>query len=54
MKALQFLMCEEKRSQICLVKAGNEVHGGAMYKFSNEKQANFKLFNLCNRFFKGF
>jgi len=34
--------------------------GGAMGKFSNEKsagscgQVNFKLFNLCKRFFKGF
>ena len=47
-------MCEEKRSQICLVKEGNEVHSGAMDKLSNENKANFKLFNLCNRFFKGF
>ena len=47
-------MWEEKRSQFCLVKAENEVHGAAMDKFSNEKQANFKLFNLCNKFFKGF
>ena len=45
---------EKKRSQICLVKAENEVHSGAMDKFSNEKQANFKLFNLCKRFFTGF
>ena len=47
-------MCEEKGIKICLIKAGNEVHSGVMVKFSNEKQANFKLFNLCNRFFKGF
>ena len=47
-------MCEEKRSQICLVKEGNEVHSGAMDKLSNENKANFKLFNLCNRLFKGF
>ena len=45
-------MCEEKRSQICLVKEGNEVHSGAMDKLSNENKANFRLFNLCNRFLK--
>ena len=44
-------------------KAGNVVNSGAMDKFSpapyggttvsgNEKQANFRLFNLCNRFCK--
>jgi hypothetical protein len=44
-------MCEEKRSQFCLVKAENEVHSDAMDKFSNEKQAKFKLFNLWQRFF---
>ncbi len=45
-------MCEEKRCKICLIKAGNVVNSGAMDKFSNEKQANFRLFNLCNRFCK--
>ncbi len=45
-------MCEEKRCKICLVKAGNVVNSGVMDKFSNEKQANFRLFNLCNRFGK--
>jgi len=34
--------------------AGNAVYSNAMNKFSNEKQGNFKLFNLCNRFFKRF
>ena len=50
-------MCEEKRSKICLIKAGNAVNSGTMDKFSpapyggttvsgNEKQADFALFNL--------
>ncbi len=43
-------MCEEKRGKICLVKAEKEVNSGTMDEFSNEKQANFKLFNLRNRF----
>ena len=47
-------MCEEKRSQIYLVKEENEVHSGAMDKLSNENKVNFKLFNLCKRFLKGF
>ncbi len=47
-------MCEEKRLKICLFETENVVISGAMGKFSNEKLANFKLFNLCNRFFKGF
>ena len=42
-------MCEEKRSKIGLIKAGNAVNSGAMDKFSNEKQADFALFNLCDR-----
>ena len=54
-------MSEEKRCKICLIKAENAVNSGAMDKFSNEKQANFDLFNLsavgtqaglCNRFCK--
>ena len=48
------LMCEEKRVKIYLIKAGNTVYSNAMNKFSNEKQENFKLFNLYNRFIKGF
>ncbi len=57
-------MCEEKRVKICLpvrsgtqtglIKAGYVVNSGAMDKFPNEKQANYRLFNLHNRFFKGF
>ena len=70
-------MCEEKRPKICLiparphplrecvagVEAENVINTGAMDKFSNEKQTNFRLFNLsavgtqaglCNRFVKGF
>ncbi len=59
-------MREEKKCKICLIparphlfnlivaggKAGNVVNSGAMDKFFNEKQANFRLFNLCNRFYK--
>ena len=51
-RALQNLMREEKKCKICLIKAGSVVNSGAMDKFSNEKQANFRLFNLCNRFCK--
>ncbi len=47
-------MCEEKRVKICLIKAENAVNNDIMDKFSNEKQADFRLFNLCDRFFKGF
>ena len=50
MRAMHNLMCEGKRYKICLVKAGNVVNSGAMDKFSNEKQTNFRLFNLCKRF----
>ena len=49
---MQNLMFEEKRGRICLIKAGNAVNSGAMDKFSNEKQTNFTLFNLCNGFYK--
>jgi hypothetical protein len=35
-------------------KAGNAVNNGIMDKFSNEKQANFNLFNLCIGFCKAF
>lgn len=52
MRALQNLMWEEKRSKIRLIKAGNVVNSGDMDKFSNEKQADFALFNLCSRFCK--
>jgi len=45
---------EEKRVKICLIKAGNAVNNGIMGEFSNEKQANFKLFNSCSRLFKAF
>ena len=47
-------MRKEKRVNICLIKAGNAVNNGIMDKFSNEKQANFKLFNLCIGFCKAF
>ena len=61
-------MCEEKRIKICLIparpilfimivaggKAENVVNSGTMDKFSNEKQADSRLFNLCIRFFKAF
>ena len=47
-------MYEEKRVKICLIKAQNAVNSGAMDKFYNEEQANFKLFNLCIWFFKAF
>jgi hypothetical protein len=63
-------MCEEKRLKICLIparpfllhsnaaggKAENVANSGAMGKFSNPPAGgrNFKLFNLCDRFFKGF
>jgi hypothetical protein len=45
-------MCEGKKCKICLIEAGNVVNSGVMDKFSNEKQTNFRLFNLCNRFCK--
>jgi len=45
---------EEKRIKILLIKAESEVNNGIMDNFSNKKQDNFKLFNLCIRFFKGF
>ncbi len=45
-------MCEEKRGKICLIKAGNAVNSGTMDKFSNEKQADFTLFNLGKGFCK--
>ena len=59
------LMCEEKRIKIYMVEAGNAANSGAMDKFflapyggttvsGNEKQMNFKLFNLCKRFIIGF
>ena len=61
---MQNLMFEEKRGKICLIparpilfimivaggQAGNAVNNGA--KFSNEKQTNSTLFNLCNGFYK--
>jgi len=47
-------MCEEKRVEIFLIEAGNVVNSCAMNKFSNEKQGNFRLFNLLNRFVKRF
>lgn len=47
-------MCEEKKVKIFLIKAENAVNSSAMNKFSNEKQGDFKLFYLCNSFFKGF
>jgi len=40
-------MCEEKREKICLIETGNAVNSIAINQFSNEKQANFILFNLC-------
>jgi len=45
---------EEKRDKICLIKTENAVNNGIMGKFSNEKQTDFKLFNLCIMFCKGF
>ncbi|MCH7763958.1 MAG: hypothetical protein IIB95_09480 [Candidatus Marinimicrobia bacterium] len=59
-------MCEEKRGKIWLIparphlfnpivaggKAGNAVNSGTMDKFSNEKQADFALFNLGKGFCK--
>jgi hypothetical protein len=45
-------MYEEKRIKICLFKTGNVVNSKAMGKFSNKEQVNFKVFNLCDRFFK--
>jgi hypothetical protein len=59
-------MCEEKRCKIYLIparpfllhsnaaggKTENVVNSRAMDKFSNDKQVNFRLFNLCNRFCK--
>jgi len=47
-------MREEKRVKIWLIKAENAVNNAILDKFSNEKQTNFKLFNLCVRFFKAF
>ncbi len=47
-------MYEEKRIKIYLIEAKNEANSGATGKFSNEKRRDFKLFNLCKRFFKGF
>jgi len=55
-------MCEEKKDKIFLIparslivraggKAENAVYSSAMNKFSNEKQGDFKLYYLCNRFF---
>ena len=37
-----------------MIKTENEVNNGVMNKFFNENQANFRLFDLCIRFFKGF
>ena len=54
LKALQNFISEEKRYKICLIKAENAVNSGAMGKFSNEKQADFTLFNLFSRFCKAF
>ncbi len=45
-------MREEKRGKIFLIKVGNAVNSGAMDMFSNEKQADFALFNLCKGFCK--
>ena len=47
-------MCEEKRCQICLIKTENAVNNGVMNKFFNENQENFRVFDLCIRFIKGF
>jgi|TARA_B100000035_G_C20988406_1_gene548964 hypothetical protein len=41
---------EEKRVKICLVETENEVNNEIVDKFSNEKQANFKLFNYVSGF----
>ena len=54
LKALQNFISEEKRYKICLIKAENAVNSRAMCKFSNEKQADFTLFNLFSRFCKAF
>ncbi len=51
-RALQNQMCEEKRCKICLIEAGNVVNSGAMDKFSNEKQTNFRLLICANGFAK--
>ncbi|MCH7612862.1 MAG: PD40 domain-containing protein [Candidatus Marinimicrobia bacterium] len=59
-------MCEEKRGKIFLIparpilfiiivaggKAGNAVNSGTIDKFSNEKEEDFALFNLCKGFCK--
>ena len=53
-EGMQNLMCEEKRSKIRLIKAGNVVNSGAMDKFSNPPAGgrDFALFNLCKGFCK--
>lgn len=45
-------MREEKRCKIFPIKAGHPVNSGTIDKFSNEKQVDFALFNLCNGFCK--
>jgi hypothetical protein len=47
-------MCVEKRVEIFLIKAENAVNNGVMNKFFNENQENFRVFDLCIRFIKGF
>ena len=47
-------MCEEKRVKIFLIKTENAVNNGVMNKFFNENQENFRVFDLCIRFIKGF
>jgi len=51
---LQNPVRKEKRDKIILIKAEISVNNGIMDKISNAKQGIFSLFNLCNRFFKGF